>query len=348
MANALEHACTITQHREHAMVDIAVMHSLLDLLGREIDPFVLRLYRVSNVKNQLQIALTAWVDGNEVRNEETDCETANLPQGLVQALKEKTVCTGTMTDAQDRMMHATWLPVSRDEELLGCIEFGMTTPLSQDQLPSINGVCRLYGNYLSLLYYSQIDTLTKLLNRKTFDESLHSMLTAVPTESPTPAFSTERRSEVQEPANWLAVMDIDHFKRVNDGFGHLFGDEVLILVADLLRKTFRRKDKLFRFGGEEFVVLLRDTDERNVLLILDRFRDSIEQHVFPQLGNVTISIGVTRVRPVDTPPALLGRADEALYYAKNNGRNQVQFFDTLETEGKIVHSHVVHTNIDLF
>ena len=72
--------------------------------------------------------------------------------------------------------------------------------------------------------------------------------------------------------NWLAVVDIDHFKLVNDRFGHLYGDEVLILVANILRSSFRNQDRIFRFGGEEFVVLLRAATLENARQGFDRFR----------------------------------------------------------------------------
>ena len=147
----------------------------------------------------------------------------------------------------------------------------------------------------------------------------------------------ERREAGQAVAQpcWLGVVDIDHFKKINDNFGHLFGDEVLLRVADLMRQTFRSNDKLFRFGGEEFVVMLRNVAEDHVHNIFTRFRLAVERHDFPQVGRVACSVGFARIDPRLSPADLLGRADEALYYSKRNGRNQVNGFDELIMSGKL-------------
>jgi diguanylate cyclase (GGDEF)-like protein len=134
---------------------------------------------------------------------------------------------------------------------------------------------------------------------------------------------------------WLCVVDIDHFKRVNDSFGHLFGDEVLLRMGELMRKTFRGGDRLFRFGGEEFVVILNAADETLAATSFNRFRASVEKHEFPQVGQVTCSIGFTAVSNMDVPTDVVGRADEALYFAKENGRNQVCCYERLVAEGAI-------------
>ena len=190
---------------------------------------------------------------------------------------------------------------------------------------------RLYANHLSLLNDSQLDTLTKLLNRKTFDDSLQRLM--------------NRASDL---STWLAVMDIDHFKRINDGYGHLFGDEVLLLISHLLRRSFRHQDKVFRFGGEEFVVLLRDTDAQGARHAMERFREAVQNYAFPQVGQVTLSIGMTQLLLHDTASTVLGRADEAMYVAKDQGRNQVQVYDLLQASGQVHTGAALHTDVDLF
>jgi diguanylate cyclase (GGDEF)-like protein len=205
---------------------------------------------------------------------------------------------------------------------------------SNDLSERIECVARIYGNQIELLDYSELDTLTRLLNRKTFDETFDRLLTAV--NSRTDGVGSERRDhrEAGSPA-WLCVIDIDHFKRVNDSFGHLFGDEVLLRMGDLMRKTFRCGDRLFRFGGEEFVVILNAEDEELASKSFNRFRVSVENHEFPQVGQVTCSIGYTAVSAKDVPTDVVGRADEALYYAKEHGRNQVCCHERLVAEGAI-------------
>ena len=199
----------------------------------------------------------------------------------------------------------------------------------------IVSLAHIYGNQIHLLDYSELDTLTRLFNRKTFDETFDRLLTAALAESADGAVS-ERRDQLGEgsPA-WLCVIDIDHFKRVNDSFGHLFGDEVLLRMGELMRKTFRGGDRLFRFGGEEFVVLLNAADERLAETSFNRFRMSVEKHEFPQVGQVTCSIGFTSVSAMDVPTDVVGRADEALYFAKEHGRNQVCCYERLIEQGDI-------------
>ncbi len=122
---------------------------------------------------------------------------------------------------------------------------------------------------------------------------------------------------------WLGVIDIDHFKRVNDTHGHLIGDEVLLLMSRLMRATFRFHDHLFRFGGEEFVVLMRCGSDADAAGAFERLRANVEAYLFPQVGRITVSVGFAALRPADTPSAAFERADKAVYWAKQNGRNRV-------------------------
>ncbi|MFA7270664.1 MAG: GGDEF domain-containing protein, partial [Sterolibacterium sp.] len=323
MTEVLQHAKAITQHRDHALVDTALVYSLIDQLGQGRKQYVIRLYRIETHDNKFHITLTAWNENKSVRFDEYECDPAAAPKQLIQALTLHVTTSAALSTSKRRKMHYCWLPVMHDKTLLACIEVGLSSPLNHRQMTLIDGMRGLYANYLSLLHYSEVDTLTRLLNRKTFDDSLHKLLAATNAKSLLKKDS-ERRIEkcVDAEGDWLAIIDIDHFKRINDRFGHLFGDEVLILIANIMRQTFRKRDKLFRFGGEEFVVLLRQTTQQNALGVFERFRERVAAHPFPQLGNVTISLGITHVYPFDNPPTLIGRADEALYHAKSHGRNQ--------------------------
>jgi len=121
---------------------------------------------------------------------------------------------------------------------------------------------------------------------------------------------------------WLAVFDIDHFKRVNDTFGHLFGDDVLLLFARVMESSFRYTDALFRFGGEEFVALIR-ADEDGAEIGLERFRAAVESYPFPRIERLTVSTGYVRASPEVHAPQLIDAADQALYAAKHGGRNRI-------------------------
>jgi diguanylate cyclase (GGDEF)-like protein len=144
------------------------------------------------------------------------------------------------------------------------------------------------------------------------------------------------------------VVDIDHFKRVNDTFGHVYGDEVLVLVAGILKRGFRDQDRVFRFGGEEFAVLLADVTPGQAERALERFRACVEEARFPQVGRVTVSIGVTTIVPDETGLEAFGRADEALYMAKNDGRNRLRRYETLIAQGRIFKKPKHVEKIELF
>ncbi|HEY8101667.1 MAG TPA: GGDEF domain-containing protein [Burkholderiaceae bacterium] len=199
----------------------------------------------------------------------------------------------------------------------------------------IDGIFHVYSNYQSLIDYSERDSLTGLYNRKTFDENFAKMASMVSNhELHRLGDQDQRQSHENIKSHWLAVVDIDHFKKVNDQFGHLYGDEVLLLVANLLRSSFRTQDRIFRFGGEEFVILLRSTTLDSAQKILECFRRAVEHYDFPQVGKVTVSLGFVSISS-ETPVVILGHADQALYYAKEHGRNQVCFYDDLVATGQL-------------
>ncbi|ADL54252.1 GGDEF domain-containing protein [Gallionella capsiferriformans] len=232
------------------------------------------------------------------------------------------------------------IPIYGQQEITALLV--IITNANFDQSLSLpRDILTIYSNYLNLLDESETDTLTGLLNRRTFDNNLEKMLTEC-TDAEVQKIeinSHSRKPPSSELPHWLAVMDIDHFKRINDEFGHLYGDEVLLLLSRCMRRNFRQTDKLFRFGGEEFVVVLDRTCEVDASKVLERFRTAIECYDFPQVGRVTISIGFTCLNGKDDPSTLVGRADQALYYAKEHGRNQVCFYEGLIAEGNLTAEH---------
>ena len=120
----------------------------------------------------------------------------------------------------------------------------------------------------------------------------------------------------------------------------------MILVANLLRSSFRAQDRVFRFGGEEFVILLRSTTLEQAAHVFERFRATVEEHMFPQIGGISVSVGFTSTHD-GAPVEILGRADQALYFAKANGRNQVRFYDELVFQGDLK-PKITHGEIELF
>ncbi len=135
----------------------------------------------------------------------------------------------------------------------------------------------------------------------------------------------ERLTYIKNLKNQCAIaVDIDHFKTINDSFGHNVGDAVLVHTADLLRLTCRKEDVISRFGGEEFVILLSETTLAGSAAIAERIRQVISGTEFPEAGHLTVSIGVAGLKDYDSDyERLLMEADSALYQAKRQGRNKV-------------------------
>lgn len=156
---------------------------------------------------------------------------------------------------------------------------------------------------------SGIDKLTQINNRLKLDEILQSEL------SRSIRYGTDLS---------VLMLDIDHFKKVNDTFGHLTGDMVLTKLADLLKNSVRGSDTVGRWGGEEFLIILPQTSLSSARSAAEKILTSVENVEFPNVKHITCSAGVATFREGDTPEKLLSRADTALYHAKKAGRNRVR------------------------
>jgi diguanylate cyclase (GGDEF)-like protein len=325
----------MTGHRDHTMLDVSVISAVQELAGARQT----RVLTLTTVRGQLFVRPRAIIEtGSPARMEEhIDPSSAGDPIGDYPALA---ACIARHEASADQMdaagNHTLWLPIWLGDKANTCLEIVNPTPYTSETIHIVGGIVSVYRNFQNLLDYSERDSLTGLLNRKTFDDQLAKMLQASTAEQDAlalPPGEPERRHHTDQEKQWLAVVDVDHFKLVNDKFGHLYGDEVLILIANLLQSSFRAQDRVFRFGGEEFVVLLRSTTENNAHRIIDRFRQNVETHEFPQVGKVTVSIGYVSISAYQAPVIILGQADQALYYAKSHGRNQVCHYDELVSGG---------------
>jgi diguanylate cyclase (GGDEF)-like protein len=187
-----------------------------------------------------------------------------------------------------------------------------------DLLGNLRGV---YRNLVILHDAKERDVLTKLPNRQSLDARLLQVCEHYS--------DFQIIDNAQEKSSWIAILDIDHFKRVNDNFGHLYGDEVLLIFSQLMGKCFRYNDFLFRFGGEEFVVILNLANQKDAVAAFNRFREAVGNYNFPTVGQVTVSIGLTHVDGVSMPTTQLDHADKALYHAKDSGRNRVILYEDI-------------------
>jgi diguanylate cyclase (GGDEF)-like protein len=229
--------------------------------------------------------------------------------------------------------HLTCFPLLTDLDAVGVLEIESRGDLDADQLRTVSSMLRVYRNVQGLLDYSERDMLTGLLNRKTFDDAFYKTCT-ITAQGQAP--SEARREARRGMKSYLGIIDIDHFKRVNDRHGHLIGDEVLLLLSRLMRAAFRFHDRLYRFGGEEFVVLLRCGSDGHAKRAFERLRAATEAYAFPQVGHITVSIGFTQVRPGDNPSVAFERADKAVYWAKAHGRNRVAEHAALVARGELL------------
>jgi len=186
---------------------------------------------------------------------------------------------------------------------------GHFTEHHEELLTLVGGICAPHVEVARLQRLSQVDPLTGALNRRGLDQ----------------AFPTEL--EALEAPLSVAMADIDHFKAVNDAWGHAIGDEVLKQVAYVLGAAVRVGDAVVRWGGEEFLLVFPNVDLQAAYSIAERARAAVAAAPAPAAGMslpVTLSLGVAQHRPGEPRDALVRRADDALYVAKNHGRNRTE------------------------
>ena len=207
------------------------------------------------------------------------------------------------------------------EEILGELAFSrkkrfnstetqqLETILSQVLYPIRNAIL-----YKRAVLSSQVDPLTGTNNRAAFDLAIDK--------------EVERSHRHHTPLS-LAVIDIDFFKQVNDQYGHSAGDSVLRKVTEVVNETLRASDELFRYGGEEFTVILNGTDSEGATHVAERIREEIENTYFDAENEripVTVSIGISSLTTRDDAKRLFNKADAALYRAKETGRNKIHYY----------------------
>lgn len=173
---------------------------------------------------------------------------------------------------------------------------------------TLTDVTSLQASRLDAQHHASFDRLTKICNRHTFEGHLERELCRI--------------KRYHRPL-CMALIDIDYFKKFNDTFGHLIGDEILIMIAKEINLMVRNSDLFARWGGEEFALLMSETSLCNARTVVEHIRHKVEQIMHPIAGNVTVSIGLTKIIPFDTYKAVFERCDQALYQAKSIGRNTI-------------------------
>lgn len=211
------------------------------------------------------------------------------------------------------------IPLIFDKKLIGGICFYTRQDIDYSSfryfdimISELLAIFKLKYQYNEKDFMSVLDGLTGLYNRRQFEIGLEQ----------------EYNRTKRHPSDFsLAIMDIDFFKKVNDTYGHQYGDYVLKTVADLLKQAFRKTDLLYRYGGEEMVVIMPETNIEGAVIPVQRLRRTVEDYDFEYNGvksKVTISIGLTmNYQDFNSAADLLKSADDALYKAKEEGRNRV-------------------------
>ena len=320
----------VTRHHDRELIE----RSLVTTLAELIPATELWFYRLVARPPAIQVALLAACKNRTIITP-SDQEVWGLPPRFAESIAA-TFETGEVAHNQDPISghQITCYPVSdRNAEICGLLVQVHDAANMEDERLT-HGLLRVYTNYLLLLEDSQQDRLTGLLNRDTLDREITKIMAVMFHRQQRDQDGIVRRDD-QDRQYWLAVVDVDFFKRVNDQFGHLYGDEVLILLARLLLSSFREEDRVFRFGGEEFVVVFRTFCKEDAERVCERLRKIVEGREFPQVGHITISIGVVEITNQEGTAGVIDQADQALYYSKEHGRNRVSFFQDLQDAGLV-------------
>ena len=333
MPTITEHIIKLTDHRDRDLLELTLSKALIDLLPIQ-KVVIARVVSEEGVRRWLEVATLDARGGGKVADPlRVDFGTLPLLDDNRQRfnclLGRERVEWAWAGEDGPRINYFPLFDDSRmDEE--GVLEIHSAFALSEGQLGAIGDVQHVFRNMYNLLAYSDRDALTGLLNRKSLDDTFYSAVleeldegrTAADKDDANTAPGQERRHRVP-PNYWLGTISVDSFGLINDKSGHLIAEEVLLLVARIMNNTFRTYDRLYRFGGENFAVLMHCPDEALVQAAFERFRANVEKFNFPQAGRVTVCAGFTRISADDSPSTALERTERSVDYAQRNGRNQV-------------------------
>lgn len=343
----IDNVAELTDVRDRDELEDTLASAMFELTGAAS----LSMWRVAPKNRRVELRRTVWLEAGR-------CVAAGERSGAGAARKHAAGASKpALLACYDSKMHQRQgpdpcglyreiFPVSNSRDVIRLLEIQRVSPLHEEEAQLILGLLRIYRNHLRMLEHSDCDVLTGLLNRRTFEESFQNLVSNASAKEK----AAGKRACVNDGERkvHLAMIDIDFFKRINDRFGHPYGDEVLVLLSRLLSENFRDSERLFRFGGEEFLVMLPNTTAKGARTALQRFRAAVERFDFPQVGRVTVSIGYTSVHPEDSGADAFGRADQALYVAKQQGRNQVRYFEDLVASGALQPKREAAREVELF
>ena len=334
----LDRLVNLTAVQDLEMMEYSLLRTIADLIGVDelqilkFDPHGDPFYRLALRGSEYDLVQESIAVADDLGSAIDGVRSSGAPVSF-EAARGRIITTWPILDAKSQLV-----------VLSAKSEAG----LDESSLQIVSGLLGVYRNYHRVLSESQLDQLTGLANRKTFEDAVNKI--HLHRHVDPDSVEVDRRASPDDDNSdfWLCIADLDHFKRINDIWGHLYGDEVLLLTSQLMRDHFRKGDYLFRFGGEEFVILLSALSQEHAVAAIERFRVAMERFRFPQVGQVTLSIGITRLEPGVLSAILVDRADKALYHAKENGRNRTCSYEELLAAGLVEEKEIVTGEIEMF
>ncbi len=340
----LDSLAEITRYQDREILERSLIETLSEIVVSE----EYRLYRVYQPPPNLELIISAYKSAARDVASETQTDhklTDSLMQAISEAIENRDIVT---LDSDEHNHQCNIFPVSGKNGTISAVLVQFADKVRFDEQRIVFGLLRIYSNYLQLLDDNLRDKLTGLLNRETLNKEILQILMEKSHRRKTANNRRTRRAS-DETEHWLGVIDVDHFKAINDKLGHLFGDEVLILMAGFMTEVFRDDDLIFRYGGEEFVVLIKVLNKDNAFSVFERLRTTIAEHSFPQVGELNVSIGIVEVDAQSESSEVISCADKALYYAKDHGRNMTCIYEDLIRDGSLSADQEIESgDIDLF
>lgn len=346
MATLSDHLIKLTDHRDRDLLELTLAKALVDLLP--VDQVIIsRVIGEEGVRRWLDVATLDARGGGKV-GDRMRVEFEDLQHFEDHRERHQCVQSNSLVEfawAGENGPRISFISLFSDgrSDDAGVIEIHSGRSLTEHDLTIVHALRHVFGSMHLLLAYSDRDALTGLFNRKSLDDTYYSVVLEemdnklLESEKGKPDAVPglpERRHRVP-PNYWLGTVSVDGFGKINDKNGHLLGEEILILVARVLSNTFRNHDRLYRFGGRQFGVLMHCPDEGLVLSAFERFRLNVVKFSFPQVGSVTISAGFTRVTADDSPDTTLDRAERAVAHVQTLGGNRVASYADLIRSGDL-------------
>lgn len=319
IAHLVQQMAKMSAQREQRELE----RSLLELVGELLREHAVRFYELRGDDQHLEVRLLHRLDAQGNYHKVSPRHWHAPDKTMREAIRR--------SDDTPEPWHrgdTTWQVIRQRNRRMALIvvENG---PLDAQEENFLAAIVLIHENYLRLLYDAERDMLTGLLNRRSFDTRLYELLS------------------LPDTRYTLALLDVDHFKQINDRFGHIVGDEVLLRLSQLMTETLGTGTRCYRYGGEEFAALLPVTDT-TAHARLEALRERIAGSDFPQVGRVTLSIGHVCIERQPLPANVVEQADKALYQAKEQGRNRVVDYAELLQLGLVQADSWPQGDIELF